>query len=64
MQSITDPKKVCHDKKKSLPRTQKKFATPLNAHYAHFNAHELQKIVNMSVDISETINDREKGSQL
>jgi len=31
---------------------------------AHFNAHKLQKIVNMNVDISETIKDRELGSQI
>jgi len=30
--------------------------------HVHFNAHKLQKIVNMNVDISETIKDRELGT--
>jgi len=38
------------DPKKSLPRPQ--------------TAHKLQKIVNMNVDISETVKDREWGSQI
>jgi len=38
------------DPKKSLPRPQ--------------TAHKHQKIVNMNVDISETIIDRELGSQI
>jgi len=37
---------------------------PKNVCHAHFNAHNLQKIVNMNVDISETIKDRELGSQI
>jgi len=32
--------------------------------HAHFNAHKLQKIVSMNTDISETIKDREMGSQI
>jgi len=36
---------------------QKKFARPKTAH-------KLQKIVNMNADISETIKDREMGSQI
>jgi len=32
--------------------------------HAHFNAHKLQKIVNMNADISETIKDRELGFQM
>jgi len=32
--------------------------------HAHFNAQKLQKILSMNVDISETIKDREFGSQI
>jgi len=37
---------------------------PKKVWHAHFNAHNLQKIVNMNAEISETINDREMGSQI
>jgi len=33
-------------------------------YHALFNAHKLQKIVVMNADISETIKDRELGSQI
>jgi len=37
---------------------------PKKVCHAHFNAYKLQKIVNMNVDISETIKDKELGSQI
>jgi len=37
---------------------------PKNDCHAHFNSHKPQKFVHMNVDISETIKDRELGSQI
>jgi len=63
---------TCHDHSKILTEMhcshQYLSIDPTKVCDAHFNAHKpahkLQKIVNMNVDISETIKDRELRSQI